>query len=143
MITGLGTCHCYYNNSGSASSFHRAAPPPTHKMRLVLGPLEGSLLPFIHLFFHQIHTDVSAPDTVLSPGGVHTTVRESGTAMTSFRVCERGFAGHGSLKWLPLAGPHGWAGKDKQYLSGSVMFCCIKNYPRGSSLRGSSVTNAN
>lgn len=55
---------------------------------------------------------------------------------TSFRFYERGFSGRGSLreKRLELVRSQGWPGKGKQYLSGSVSFCCITSYPQSSSI---------
>ena len=65
---------------------------------------------------------------MLSPGGVHTIVRESDRQGDNFiLVLLERFFWPGSLrgKRLELVGSQARVGKDKQGLSVSVSFCCI------------------
>lgn len=134
MITRLGTCHYYYNTC-NASSLCRAPEDVASSRALRSIPTEGSgaktPLPSIHSFVQLIHTDISAPDTGLSPGGVHTIVRESDRQGDNFILVllERFFwPGSFREKRLELVGSQARVGKDKQGLSVSVSFCCITSY---------------
>lgn len=88
MITRLGTCHNYYNDTGRASSLpFRGAPEDTARYRALGAALQRAVArgsSFFHSFVHQIHTDILAPDSVLSPGGVHATVRETDRQIDNF-----------------------------------------------------------
>lgn len=87
MITRLGTCRYYSNNTFSASilpwSLQRQASSRAHRA-FSRRPAVHSLLPFVRSSVHQIHTDISAPDTAPGPGGVHAMVRETDRQIDNF-----------------------------------------------------------
>lgn len=67
--------------------FHGAPPEDTASCRALGAPSQravahGSSL--FHSFVHQIHTDILAQDTVLSPGGVHAAGRETDRQIDNF-----------------------------------------------------------
>lgn len=87
MITRLGTCRYYSNNTFSASilpwSLQRQASSRAHRA-FSRRPAVHSLLPFVRSSVHQIHTDISAPDTAPGPRGVHAMVRETDRQIDNF-----------------------------------------------------------
>ena len=135
MITRLGTCHNYYNDTGRASSLpFRGAPEDTARCRALGAALQRAVArgsSFFHSFVHQIHTDILAPDSVLSPGGVHATVGETGKSITSFQFCERGFSGQGSLRNARCAmDPRDGLAKVSKLRGPPVMFAASQAAPR-------------
>lgn len=84
MITRLGTCQDYYNNTCRAA-FLLWSPETSARSRL------RRVLPWRSVsdsFVHQLHADILAPNTMLSPGGWNS-IMEEDRQMHSFISADR------------------------------------------------------